>query len=95
MEETTEKEIKSPTNQVKISDVIFTTLRRWPWLILSIALFVGAAVFYILRTPPVYTRSASIVIKSSSTGNSISDISAFSEMGLVQTSSNINDEINK
>ena len=89
MEETTEKEIKSPTNQVKISDVIFTTLRRWPWLILSIALFVGAAVFYILRTPPVYTRSASIVIKSSSTGNSISDISAFSEMGLVQTSSNI------
>ncbi len=95
MEETTEKEVQSTSTQTGISDVIFITLRRWPWLVLSIALFVGAAVFHILRTVPVYTRTASIVIKSSTTGNSISDISAFSEMGLGQTSSNISDEINK
>lgn len=95
MEEKTEKEVTAPSNQIKITDILFITLRRWPLLILSIAIFVGMAVFYILRTAPVYTRSASIVIKSSSTGNSISDISAFSEMGLVQTSSNINDDINK
>lgn len=96
MEEATEKDSKiTPSNQVKITDVLFITLKRWPWLLLSLALCVGAALYYVLRTPPMYTRTASIVIKSSSTGKSISDISAFSEMGLVQTSSNISDEINK
>jgi tyrosine-protein kinase Etk/Wzc len=43
----------------------------------------------------MYTRSASIVIKSSSQGASISDINTFAEMGLVQTNSNVNDEISK
>ena len=85
MEEATEKDSKiTPSNQVKITDVLFITLKRWPWLLLSLALCVGAALYYVLRTPPMYTRTASIVIKSSSTGKSISDISAFSEMGLVK-----------
>ncbi|MDE7026085.1 MAG: AAA family ATPase, partial [Paramuribaculum sp.] len=96
MEETIENTPKTTSAaQVKISDVVFLTLKRWPWLLLSLVVCVGAAVLYVLRTPPMYTRSASIVIKSSSNGNSISDIGAFAEMGLVQTSSNINDEINK
>lgn len=95
MEENSDKGTKTQTNQVKITDILFITLRRWPWLLLSIALFVGAAVFYILRTPPVYTRTASIVIKDNSKGSSSGDLGAFADIGLITPQSNINDEINK
>lgn len=96
MEEPTENTPQQlSTTQVKISDVIFITLKRWPWILLSLAICVGCAVLYVLRTPSMYTRSASIVIKSSSQGASISDINTFAEMGLVQTNSNVNDEISK
>ena len=95
MEETIESTPQSSSTQVKISDIIFITLKRWPWILLSLVVCVGCAVLYVLRTQPMYTRSASIVIKSSSSGSSISDINAFAEMGLVQTNSNVNDEISK
>ena len=82
--------------QVNITDIILLTLRRWPWIVLSLAVCLGAAIFYLLRAPPVYTRTASIVIKDESKGASVSsEVDAFSNMGLLQTHSNINDEVNK
>ena len=88
---------KTPkVNQVKISDVIYITLKKWPWLILSVAVCVGIALLYILRTQPVYTRSASIVIKDDTKGNSFSnELNSFSNMGLFKGKPNIADEINK
>lgn len=83
-------------NQVKLSDVLFLTLGRWPWLLLSVIICVGLAASYLLRTPSLYTRSAEILIKSDSNGkSSTSDLSAFSDMGLIQMNNNIDDEINK
>lgn len=91
-----EKEMEENTQSINISDVIRATLRHWPWILASVALCVGLAVIYVLRAQPVYSRTASIVIKDDSKGNSIkSDLDAFSDMGLIQTKSNINDEINK
>lgn len=86
----------SRLNQVKITDVVFMTLRGWPWIILSVVVCVGLAVLYVLRTPSIYTRTASIVIKDDSKGKSVSsELDAFSDMGLIQTHSNILDEVNK
>lgn len=83
-------------NKLKLTDVVYITLRKWPWIILSVILCVGAAVLYVLRTPPIYTRSASIVIKDDSKGKSVSaELDAFSDMGLIQSHSNIIDEVNK
>lgn len=91
-----EKEMEENAQSINISDIIRGTLRHWPWILVSVALCVGLAVFYVLRAQPVYSRTASIVIKDDSKGNSIkSDLDAFSDMGLIQTKSNINDEINK
>lgn len=87
---------KAPAPQVQISDVFFMTLRRWPWILLSLAVCVGAAMFYLMRTAPVYTRSASILIKNDSKGKSMStELDAFADMGLIQTNTNLNDEVNK
>lgn len=83
-------------NQVKPMDVLFLTLHRWPWIVLSVIICVGLAALYLLRTPSLYTRSAEILIKSDTNGkSSTTDLSAFADMGLVQMNNNINDEVNK
>jgi capsular exopolysaccharide synthesis family protein len=84
------------SNQVNISDIIFTTLHRWPWLILSVVVCVGLAFAYLLRIPSLYTRSAEILIKSDANSKgSSTDMSAFADMGFVSMNDNIDDEINK
>ncbi len=84
------------THQVEISDVIFITLKRWPWLLLSVAVCVGLGLFYVLRAQPVFTRTATIAVKDDSNGNSMSaGLDAFSDMGLIKSRTNINDEITK
>lgn len=66
------------------------TLRHWPWVVLSVVLCVGFAAFYILRTPKVYTRSAEIQIKNNDDGSAPTE---FKDLGLFQSSSNVQDEI--
>lgn len=80
---------------INILDILLATLRHWPWIIVSVAICVGIATYYNLKALPIYSRSAEIVIKDDSKGKSISSETSFADMGLVQTKSNINDEINK
>ncbi|MCM1484301.1 MAG: polysaccharide biosynthesis tyrosine autokinase [Muribaculaceae bacterium] len=81
-------------SQIKISDVIYATLRRWPWIFVSLAVFVGGAYFYLLRTPPTYTRTASVLIKDDAK-NSSSQLDALTSVGLYPGNTNLNDELNK
>lgn len=75
-----------------LSDIFFMTIRHWPWILLSVVLCVGSAYIYLLRTPNVYTRSAEILIKDDSKGQSFG-MDEFANMGLFQQSSNIQNEM--
>jgi len=46
-------------------DVIHKCLSNWYWFLISIAVCIGVAGFYILKTHPTYTRSATVLIKES------------------------------
>ncbi len=85
------------STQVNLVDVLYTTMRHWPWVLASVIAFVGMAWVYVMRTPPVYTRTSSILIKGDATSkSSSSELDVFASMGLVPpTSTNINDELNK
>jgi capsular exopolysaccharide synthesis family protein len=79
---------------VQLMDLVYKCLSKWHWFILSVILCLGLAVFYVLRTPPVYTRSAEIMIKTNSRGRSITgEGDAFSELGLFNTNTNVYNEI--
>ncbi len=81
---------------VRLSDVIKITLHHWPWIVLSVVVFVSLATFYVLRSQPTYKRFSQIVIKDDSGGSSLgSQLSAFAGMGMLGSSTNIRDEINK
>ena len=82
-------------SQLSLRDLLSMCIRRWPWFLVSVVLCLFVAVLYIMKTPPVYTRSAQVLIKEDRRGRSIgTDVqSSFSELGLVNTNVNVNNEI--
>lgn len=80
---------------IRIQDLYYLCLARWKWFVLSLAVCLGVAVIYLLKTPPVYTRTASLLIKEDAKGQSMSgDVgAAFSDLGLFQSSTNVNNEL--
>lgn len=80
-------------SSIKIQDLLYKCLSKWMWFVLSLAVTLGAAVIYLARTPSVYTRTASVLIKDDSKGKSASDADIFSDLGLFQSSTNVNNEL--
>ena len=88
--------VKKPTanNSVPLSDIFFRTLHFWPWIIVSLIVCVGAGVIYLLRTPNIYTQSASILVKDDGKGKSASaGLDDFGDLGLITSNTNIQNEM--
>ena len=95
---TTERNIsryKQQDDFIRLQDLFRLCLARWYWFVISLVVTIGISVFYLLTTPPVYTRSASLLIKMDSKGQSLSSEvgNAFADMGLFQTNTNVNNEM--
>lgn len=82
-------------NVTKIKDVISSTLRNWPWMVVSIVFFAGFSLLYALRSNPTYTRNASVVINENEGGSTTADLSGLSDLGIFTSNTNIYDEVNK
>lgn len=80
---------------IRLQDLLYLCLTHWRWFLLSLAVTLGIAVYYILSTPNVYQRTASLMIKEDSKSQSISsDVATmFSDMGLNGGKSNVNNEL--
>lgn len=79
---------------LRIQDLLYLCLARWKWFVLSLVVTIGVATVYLLRTPAVYTRTASVLIKEDSKSKSVSsDLESFSEFGLFQSGTNVNNEL--
>ena len=80
---------------LSLSEIWGMCISHWQWFVLSLAVCLLAAALYILKTPPVYTRSASVLVKEDTKGQSIAgDVSAaFSDLGFGQVKVNVNNEI--
>ena len=91
----TSKAPQAEASSYSIQDILQQCLANWYWFVLSIVVVVGIAYVYLISTPPVYTRSASLLIKEGSQGKSaVADVgSTFSDMGLFQVNTNVNNEI--
>lgn len=85
---------KQADDFIRIQDLFYLCLGKWYWFVISLAVTIGVAIIYLLTTPPVYTRLASLLIKEDSKGNSISDAAGvLSDIDLFQTSTNVNNEM--
>lgn len=90
---------KTATQQVKSEDFISTTdllrmcISKWYWFVVAVAITLATGYLYIKMTPPTYVRTASIMVKDNSKGALSAEASAFQEIGLMQTNTNVYNEI--
>lgn len=67
---------------------------KWYWFAVSLFIALAIAVLYLLSTPPIYTRTAAILIKDNSKSNSSTNaMSDFSDLGIFKSNTNINNEL--
>ena len=79
---------------ISIQDLLRLCLAKWKWFVLSLAVCLCVAAIYLLSTPPVYTRSASILIKTDSKGQSVTDAAGvLGNVDIFQTNTNVNNEL--
>ena len=79
---------------LNIHDFLTLCLANWKWFVLSIFVMSALAVLYVMHATPVYTRTASVLIKDDTDGSSMQGIAAqISDLGLINGSTNVNNEL--
>ena len=79
---------------LNLKDLLFSLLKKWYWFVISILISITIAIFYIMCTPLIYTRSASLLIKEDNKSNSPSgNAGVLYDLDLFQTGTNVNNEI--
>lgn len=79
---------KNNAAYLKVLDMLMVFLSKWYWFVICLILAAVACYSYLLITPPVYTRQASILIKNDSKGSSATD-----GMSFLNTSVDVNNEL--
>ena len=81
-------------NSINIAEIAQQYLHHWKWFVLSVFLCVIAAFFYIRYTTPIYKATSTILVKDDRKGGLQSELSAFSDLGLMGgVKSNVDNEI--
>ncbi|MBD5203657.1 MAG: polysaccharide biosynthesis tyrosine autokinase [Bacteroidales bacterium] len=78
-----------------IKNFIKICLDKWIWFLLSLIVFVGLGIVYIIKAQPVYERYVDVLIKDQDMGGggAASISSAFASMGLVASNTSVNNEL--
>lgn len=80
---------------MSIKDFLYLCLGKWRWFVLSVVVILGLAVVYLLTTPPVYTRSMTLLLKlEQGPRSSLSEAAGvLGDLNLFQSYTNVNNEI--
>ena len=95
MEIQQKKAVRTADDFIRIQDLWSLFVPRWRWFLISLAVCLGAASFYLAVTPKVYTRYAELLVKDDSkTGGGGAALSnEFSDLGIFSANSNISNEL--
>lgn len=80
---------------ISVKDLWNIVLHNWYWFAISVVVAMSIAVTYIVITPPIYTRTASIMIKGDGSSGQGSKMGAdpLIELGLINPNTDIKSEI--
>ncbi len=76
---------------VNVKNIFYLAIDHWYWFVISLLVAMGIAYYYLLTTPKIYTRTASILIKGEERENGSEDV--LRELGVRPTSINVSNEI--
>ena len=84
----------SQQSGINLKNLLYAVLSRWYWFVISVFIFGALGIYQIKKTEPVFTSSAQLLLKDEDQGNSSGDLGgAFSNMGVLKTNTNIQNEI--
>lgn len=79
---------------IRIQDLWSMFVPKWYWFAISLFITLTIAVLYLLSTPPIYTRTAAILVKDNSkSSSSTSAMNDFSDLDIFKSNTNINNEL--
>lgn len=79
---------------IRIQDLWSMFVPKWYWFAISLFITLTIAMLYLLSTPPIYTRTAAILVKDNSkSSSSTSAMNDFSDLGIFKSNTNINNEL--
>lgn len=81
------------THDTNIATMLGRYLRHWRWLLVTLVLSLLGGLIVINYQTPLYEVSGTILIKDDKKGGALSELSAFEDLGLLQKTSNIDNEI--
>ncbi len=81
------------TETFNIREFIGRCIGKWYWFVISLVICLGAAAYYIVKTPKIYTRSATVLIKETGLRRTSELESVLSAGGMTQQSSKLANEI--
>lgn len=89
------EELAQEESRMSMKDWLDLCLANWKWFLLSAAVALATGLYYILSVEPVYERSASVMIKEDSKGQTIGgDVaSMFSDLGMSGGQANVHNEL--
>ena len=79
------------TSAYSLRDIFEMVLANWYWFVISIGLCMVVATYYVYKTPKVYQRSATIMIKDSRRGGSAAAI--FADLSSMKAIPNVDNEM--
>ncbi|MDE6654338.1 MAG: hypothetical protein K2K37_08145, partial [Muribaculaceae bacterium] len=80
-----------PNILMKIQDIMFECLKNWKWFVLSLGICLGFAYYQIKKTPNIYQRTSSLMIKGDERNPNSSG--AIQELGIDVMPKNVTNEI--
>ena len=80
------------TGNVTLHDILRMVAANWYWFVISAAVCLGAAYYYLASTPRIYSRTATILVKDSRKGGD-TDLAAFSDLAGFQNRRSVDNEV--
>lgn len=88
-----DKDLASFKTDINLKELLWKYLSKWPWILLSVALSLSLCYYYLRHTQPLYEAASTILIRDESKGRAIDELSTFSDLGIINTKSNLENEI--
>ncbi|MDE7408071.1 MAG: polysaccharide biosynthesis tyrosine autokinase [Muribaculaceae bacterium] len=81
-------------SSINMRELFVLALSKWYWFAISVCITGALAVLYLLSTAPMFTRTAQLLVKEDTSKGASANVSLdFSDLGILQNSVNIQNEV--
>ncbi|KUJ61672.1 tyrosine protein kinase [Flavobacteriaceae bacterium CRH] len=86
-------EAEDKTEDANLREQLYKYVIHWKWFLLSVVICLIAVFLYLRYATPIYQATTAILVKDEKKGGMLSELSAFSDLGLGGSSNNVDNEI--